>query len=105
MSAEIDEVAHNTQEVSTSVESTSTSIVEVIQNQQRECGEILKAIEEVRSVTVQNIDAFGRVGHAVENLMKQSVPLEREFSRFKLERNANGDQLPELPDTNRDPSG
>jgi methyl-accepting chemotaxis protein len=74
-------------------------IVEVSKNQKRECDGILKAIEQVRLVTVQNMDAVGRVGYAVENLMKQSLYLEKEISRFKLQRNTDEGKLPELPKT------
>jgi methyl-accepting chemotaxis protein len=72
-------------------------IVDVTQNQKGECGEILQAIEQVRSVTVQNMDAVGRVGYAVENLMKQSLSLEKEISRFKIQRDTHEGKLPELP--------
>ncbi len=74
-------------------------IVEVSKNQKSECVEILNAIEQVRSVTVQNMDAVGRVGYAVENLMKQSLYLEKEISRFKLQRNTDEGKLSELPKT------
>jgi methyl-accepting chemotaxis protein len=76
-------------------------IVEFTQNQKGECGEILKAVEQVRSVTVQNMDAVGRVGYAVENLMKQSIHLEREISRFRLQRNTDEGDLPKLPKTDK----
>jgi methyl-accepting chemotaxis protein len=73
-------------------------IVDVSQNQKGECGEILKAVEQVRLVTVQNMDAVGRVGYAVENLMKQSSSLENEISKFKLQRDTDERYLPKLPE-------
>lgn len=74
-------------------------IVGVTQTQKNECNQILQAIERVRTVTIQNMDAVGRVGYAVENLMKQSVSLEKEISRFKLQKEQNASDVPELPKT------
>ncbi len=73
-------------------------IVDLTEGQESECGDIHQAVEQVRSVMEENIDAVGRVGYAVEVLRKQSVNLETEISRFKVQRDDNADQMPKLPD-------
>lgn len=69
------------------VERVTNQVKEIAQStgkQAEESAHILKAVAEIKKVVVQNMDTIGKVGIAVEELMKQATQLSSEIDKFKL---------------------
>ncbi len=69
------------------VERVTNQVKEIAQStgkQAEESANILKAVAEIKKVVVQNMDTIGKVGMAVEELIKQATQLSNEIDKFKL---------------------
>lgn len=88
------QVKHATQEqavgnkqINEIVERVTSQVREIAESTGRQIAEsanILKAVDRIKTVIEENMDTIGKVGMAVEALMKQATQLSSEINRFKL---------------------